>query len=274
MPPYPWLFKGEAKLPTREGQDLLAYLKTLGRERQLAGAAIQALPYYCQCSTEMKRVETAPVGWTVTPAMARQSGPTMALPIPANIAEFATSTTRGSKLFAQNCASCHGASGKGDGVAAAALFPAPADLTIKHLSAERINFVMQNGVYGSAMPAWRDLKPADLQALICYVSTLGSEPASAMESPASTKELFNKNCSSCHGIAGDGKGPAAAALAPSPTNFRQVSPSMTRALAAISDGIPGTSMPPWKDQLSMGERGMLAAYVASLYSSNQSKEAH
>ena len=33
------------------------------------------------------------------------------------------------------------------------------------------------------------------------------------------KDLFNNNCTVCHGINGDGKGPAAPALKPKPTNF-------------------------------------------------------
>ena len=45
----------------------------------------------------------------------------------------ATSISRGSALFPQNCASCHGADGKGDGPAAAGLPVPPADLTAGHL---------------------------------------------------------------------------------------------------------------------------------------------
>src|SRR5258706_12981314 len=37
MPPYPWLFKGNVNQPTQEGLDLLAYLQSLGRARQLSG---------------------------------------------------------------------------------------------------------------------------------------------------------------------------------------------------------------------------------------------
>ena len=44
----------------------------------------------------------------------------------------------GSRLFAQNCASCHGAGGRGDGLLAAGLEQAPADLTlIAERNAER-----------------------------------------------------------------------------------------------------------------------------------------
>jgi mono/diheme cytochrome c family protein len=34
------------------------------------------------------------------------------------------------------------------------------------------------------------------------------------------KEIYEKKCALCHGIKGDGKGPASAGLSPKPTNFR------------------------------------------------------
>src|SRR6201998_3174819 len=43
MPPYPWLFSGSANQPTQEALDLLAYLESLGRARQLSGFEQQAL---------------------------------------------------------------------------------------------------------------------------------------------------------------------------------------------------------------------------------------
>src|SRR5438445_11617495 len=43
MPPYPWLFSGSVNQPTQEAQDLLAYLQSLGRARQLSGFDQQAV---------------------------------------------------------------------------------------------------------------------------------------------------------------------------------------------------------------------------------------
>ena len=36
MPAYPWLFGGRADRPRQEARDLVAYLETLGRARELA----------------------------------------------------------------------------------------------------------------------------------------------------------------------------------------------------------------------------------------------
>src|ERR1700733_7593728 len=43
MPPYPWLFDGNPNQPTQEGLDVLAYLQSLGRARQLSGFDRQVL---------------------------------------------------------------------------------------------------------------------------------------------------------------------------------------------------------------------------------------
>ncbi len=45
-------------------------------------------------------------------------------------AEPVTAAEAGKALYEANCAACHGASGKGDGTAAAGLATAPADLTV------------------------------------------------------------------------------------------------------------------------------------------------
>ena len=37
MPAYPWLFDGASDRPTQDARDLVAYLETLGRARELAG---------------------------------------------------------------------------------------------------------------------------------------------------------------------------------------------------------------------------------------------
>src|SRR6516225_40572 len=47
----------------------------------------------------------------------------------------AASVTRGGALYGENCVSCHGLSGRGDGAAAAGLRARPADLTEPHLFA-------------------------------------------------------------------------------------------------------------------------------------------
>ena len=51
MPPYPWLFNGSSNQPTQEGLDVLAYLQSLGRARQLSGFDRQTLTASVQSET-------------------------------------------------------------------------------------------------------------------------------------------------------------------------------------------------------------------------------
>jgi mono/diheme cytochrome c family protein len=90
-------------------------------------------------------------------------------------------------------------------------------------------------------------------------------------SPAEGKALFAAACASCHGDTGAGNGPAAGALAPSPTNFHLKKPTAERAWEVLENGVPGTAMPPWKDQLSEDERHALVEFVRSLYGTPQEK---
>jgi len=181
--------------------------------------------------------------------------------------------SRGGSLFAANCASCHGPAGKGDGRASASLLPRPANLTAARFSDERLSSVLWNGIVGSAMPPWRQLPTEDLRALVAYIDSLhvASAPPSTQESTslAEGKALFAAACASCHGDTGAGNGPAAGALAPSPTNFHLKKPTAERAWEVLENGVPGTAMPPWKDQLSEDERHALVEFVRSLYGTPQ-----
>jgi len=64
---------------------------------------------------------------------------------------------------------------------------------------------------------------------------------------------------------GSGNGPAAAALAPSPTNFHEERPAKEHSLQVLKEGVPGTTMPPWEVQMSDAQREAVIAYIESLY---------
>src|SRR5208283_2814940 len=98
MPPYPWLFNKDASQPTAEASDLLAYLKSLGRARQLADVDQQALPYYCLCTDDMKRLETRSTREYVNVNRARQSREAVAISLPAEAAELANYKKHGADV--------------------------------------------------------------------------------------------------------------------------------------------------------------------------------
>lgn len=75
------------------------------------------------------------------------------------------------------CAGCHGIGGKGDGPAAAALKPSPANLTISKLDVQGMTKIVTEGgaaVGRSPMMAafGSSLKPEELAAVVAYVKSL------------------------------------------------------------------------------------------------------
>jgi cytochrome c oxidase cbb3-type subunit I/II len=278
MPPYPWLFGGGPNQPTQEGLDLLAYIQSLGRARQLSGFDRQTLVASVQPETIDMAMASEPSARATPPGVpiAMTGGYSLSAPVlhPASDTDdLQEEVSHGRNLFAANCASCHGSAGTGDGKASGSLLPKPADLAAALFSDERLSSVLWNGVAGSAMAPWRQLPTEDLRALIAYIHSLhppGAEPSTQEATNLSDGEsLFVANCASCHGGAGAGNGPAAGALAPSPTNFHLKKPSRERAWDVLESGVPGTAMPPWRDQLSADQRHALVEYVRSLYSPPQ-----
>ena len=79
--------------------------------------------------------------------------------------------------------------------------------------------------------------------------------------------LFQNDCSSCHGLEGQGDGVLAKQLVPEPTNFADHERALNRSILGlydvISGGLDGTAMPAF-NQLSPKQRWSLAFYVGSL----------
>jgi len=97
------------------------------------------------------------------------------------------SLRNGAAVYQRECASCHGALGRGDGEAAAEFDPAPADLRDAVALADRtpLDFYRRVtvGVAGTAMPSFESrLSPEDRWAVALYASTLRL-PSAAGEVP-------------------------------------------------------------------------------------------
>jgi mono/diheme cytochrome c family protein len=67
--------------------------------------------------------------------------------------------------------------------------------------------------------------------------------------------LYQTNCIGCHGVTGQGDGPAAAFMEPKPFNFTNASVQMQHSEGQyyhfLLFGLPGTAMPAWGDYLSV-----------------------
>jgi hypothetical protein len=87
--------------------------------------------------------------------------------------------TRGQQTFQTHCAVCHGSTGRGDGPAAAALNPPPADLTASHVDNHTdgdLFWWLTHGIAGTAMPAWEEaLSETRRWEVIHYVRSLRHE---------------------------------------------------------------------------------------------------
>lgn len=88
------------------------------------------------------------------------------------------------------------------------------------------------------------------------------------------EQLFAKNCALCHGESGDGGGKFAYLMNPRPRNFRQGNfklsttqnqvPSDADLFRTISNGMPGSAMPPW-GHLPKSDINALVAFVRAIY---------
>jgi cbb3-type cytochrome c oxidase subunit II len=76
-------------------------------------------------------------------------------------------------------------------------------------------------------------------------------------------ELFDRNCSGCHGAKALGDGPAAVALLPKPRDLGTARFSDAALSDVLWKGAPGSSMPAWHD-LPANDLRALAAFVRSI----------
>ena len=107
--------------------------------------------------------------WGQTPWTAPASEKSKKSPIAAS----AKVAEQGEKIAKVNCVSCHGAKGKGDGAAAVALNPKPADWTSKRVQDESDGELFWKITTGrGAMPSWRHLSESDRWAVVQHLRTL------------------------------------------------------------------------------------------------------
>ena len=150
----------------------------------LVGAALFGLTYPSRFRATLRgRTRTAYRAWSVGALLlgvivfgynSTDRTPTTGIvnPLPSDTATLA----RGQQLFAQNCAICHGAGGKGDGPLGQNLTPRPVDLTGSHLTTHTdgdLYWWISHGIAGTGMPSFTGtLSDQDIWALIRYIRSL------------------------------------------------------------------------------------------------------
>jgi len=94
------------------------------------------------------------------------------------------------------------------------------------------------------------------------------------ERQATGQSIYGAECAACHGLLGDGRGPAARRFAQHPTDFTQGVYKLRATLGSlpaqgdlertIRTGMPGTEMVPFRHVLSEGGIRAVAAYLRTL----------
>lgn len=192
----------------------------------------------------------------------------------------------GARLYAENCAVCHGEAGSGRvGATLAQDWPAiRPDLRVKE--------TIMNGVPGSFMPAWSQanggpLAEDQIDAIVAYILTWETGepvilPTPTLHPPITPLPevegdpnrgavLFAENCAVCHGKKAEGR-----IGAPLAKDWPAIRTDL-RLRETISRGVTGSFMPAWSQAnggpLTDEEIADLVAYILTLSPSLQTPTA-
>ena len=128
------------------------------------------------------------------------------------------------------------------------------------------------------MSGWRRrgfallLLAISLAAVFTLMGAKGNQAAPVAQDASQGQALYVERCAVCHGIDGDGQGPAAERLFVKPRDFTRDEykikstfgdefPSREDIIGVIANGMPGTSMPAWTGVLSNAEMGALSDHI-------------
>ncbi len=174
----------------------------------------------------------------------------------------------GRTIFERSCSSCHGATGRGDGTAAARMSPRPPAIgTADHMRGitPALMFrITSIGIAGTPMAGFAGtLTPDQRWNVVAYVNTLRTTREQQLEGEG----LYTQRCASCHGVSGAGDGTLARSLTKLPpevgTVAWQVEHSDEQVARVVREGMPGTAMPASRD-LSDSQAASIVAYLRTL----------
>jgi len=201
----------------------------------------------------------------------------------------------GRRVYADNCAVCHGVDGDGRGPAAQHFATPPRDFTSGRYKIratgsgqlptdDDLARSIVRGLPGTAMVPQDHLSDAEVQAVIEFVKSLSPkftggpppvplpippEPPRTDAAVARGRKVYDKaECQECHGREARGDGPSAKDLKVKPSDLTKrpfKGGSAPRDIfRAILTGLDGTPMPSYHLVLEDGELWDLAYYVASI----------
>lgn len=170
-----------------EMQEFSTQVVTLTRGLEKRDATPQLIDRATQLQAAIgKRSEPARIE-TLVRELSQQLGTSYAVSVSPRLPP---SISRGAELYGENCASCHGTRGAGDGPQAARLTPPPINFHDMTRQKERSTWglysAITQGVEGTAMPAFGNMSKEERWALAFYVAAI---PFSEIQS-ASGRELW------------------------------------------------------------------------------------
>jgi cytochrome c oxidase subunit 2 len=104
---------------------------------------------------------------------------------PTKVWTLADITKRGEKVYAQNCAACHQANGKGAGP----IKPLDGAAVVLDADKKKQILVLLNGQNNGSMPAWKGLSDTDIAAVISYTKNNWSNKTGQVVQPADVLAL-------------------------------------------------------------------------------------
>ena len=99
---------------------------------------------------------------------------------PAKVWAMDESMSRGEKVYAQNCAACHQANGKGGG----AIKPLDGAAVVNDADKTKQIMVLLNGQNNGAMPSWKALSDTDIASVVTYTKNHWSNKTGQLVQPA------------------------------------------------------------------------------------------
>ncbi len=184
----------------------------------------------------------------------------------------------GRRVYARECAFCHGVTGRADTEAARALHPPPRNfadpIEMARLDDGRMYAAIKLGRPGTAMGGRGELlSPAEIIDVMRYIRTL-VQPLPAGMTRASLdavvgERIYRQHCVACHGEKGDRRTPLGQSLAPPPrdfTNVQEMARISDKEMAeAIARGKPGTAMAPWRGVLNAEDIRRVIVFIRKAF---------
>ena len=192
-------------------------------------------------------------------------------------ADYSTSFD-GYRIFRSNCSVCHGLDGTGDGPLASKLETKPADLTNnerleKKSDRELFKIIEGKAPHGQVsddMPQWGLAMPQiQIRSLLVYIRYLHGSKHPVSGNPEMGKQVYDNNCTICHGPDGKGKGMITKIYDMEPADHTDAGSmdqmSNEKLHSIIFHGTKGAKlMPGWKDILTEKEIEDVISYIRLL----------